>query len=140
MRLIYDSEVGTRRAILSFPRKCGKSCLCALLLLVHLVGPKARQNAHLFSTAQSREQASIIFNLAAKIVRMSPLLRDHVIVRDSAKELVCVALGTRFRSLSAEVNTAYGLSPSFTIHDELGVVRGPRSALYEALETAVGAQ
>src|SRR3546814_4918140 len=30
-------------------------------------------------------------------------------------------------------------SPVFTVHDELGQVRGPRSELYEALETASGA-
>jgi phage terminase large subunit-like protein len=42
--------------------------------------------------------------------------------------------------LSAEVATSYGLSPVFIIHDELGQVKGPRSELYEALETATGAQ
>jgi phage terminase large subunit-like protein len=45
-----------------------------------------------------------------------------------------------YRALSAEARTAFGLSPSLIIHDELGRVRGPRSPLYEALETAVGAQ
>jgi phage terminase large subunit-like protein len=49
-------------------------------------------------------------------------------------------LGTRYRALSADATTAYGLSPQLVIHDELGQVRGPRSALYEALETATGAQ
>jgi phage terminase large subunit-like protein len=38
--------------------------------------------------------------------------------------------------LSAEASTAYGLSPALTIHDELGQLRGPRSELLEALETA----
>ena len=137
---IYDNPHGTRRAILSFSRKCGKSTLCALLLLVHLCGPRARPNSQLYSTAQSREQAAVIFNLAAKIARMSPALRDFVTVRDSTKELLCPSLGTRYRTLSADASTAYGLSPSLTIHDELGQCRGPRSTLYEALETAVGAQ
>jgi phage terminase large subunit-like protein len=45
-------------------------------------------------------------------------------------------LGTRYRALSADATTAYGLSPVFIVHDELGQVRGPRSELYEALETA----
>ena len=38
------------------------------------------------------------------------------------------------------MSTAYGLSPALTVFDELGQVRGPRSALYEALETATAAQ
>src|SRR4051812_11825075 len=39
IRRIYDNPAGTRRAILSFARKNGKTGLAAVLLLVHLVGP-----------------------------------------------------------------------------------------------------
>ena len=68
------------------------------------------------------------------------MLSRAVRIMETAKTLVCSELGTRYRALSAESNTAFGLSPAFIIHDELGRVRGPRSQLYEALETAVGAQ
>jgi phage terminase large subunit-like protein len=71
---------------------------------------------------------------------MSPDLRDSIVVREAAKELMCPDLGTKYRALAAEATTAFGLSPVFCIHDELGQVRGPRSTLYEALETATGAQ
>ncbi len=97
-------------------------------------------NSHLFSAAQSRDQASILFNLAAKMVRMREDLLAFVTVKESAKELLCPDLGTRYKALSADASTAYGLSPVFTVHDELGQVRGPRSELYEALETASAAQ
>ena len=137
IREIYDSP--TRRAIVSLARKNGKTALAAMLVLVHLVGPEARRNGHIFSAAQSRDQAAIVFGLAAKMVRMSAELNEIVTVRDSGKELVCSVTGARFRALSAESTTAYGLSPVFTIHDELGQVRGPRSELYDALETAAGA-
>jgi len=140
IRRIYDNPYGTRRAILSFARKNGKTSLAAFLLLLHLCGPKAVPNSSLFSAAQSREQAAILFSLAAKIVRISPILRDQVRIKDTTKELMCPAWGTRYRALSAEASTAFGLSPVFIVHDELGQVRGPRSALYEALETATGAQ
>lgn len=129
----------TRRAIISFGRKNGKTALSAFLLLLHLCGPEARANSQLFSAAQSREQAAVLFNLAAKCVRMSPDLSAAIQIRDTAKELLCPELGTRYRALSAEASTAYGLSPVFTVHDELGQVRGPRSELYEALETASSA-
>src|SRR5207248_3081493 len=75
-----------------------------------------------------------------KIVRMSPELRDAVRIKDSTRELICDGLVTKYRALSADATTAYGLSPVFTIHDELGQVKGPRSPLYDALETATGAQ
>jgi phage terminase large subunit-like protein len=140
LRRIYDNPHGTRRAILSFGRKNGKTALSAFILLLHLCGPEARANSQLYSAAQSREQAAILFALAAKIVRMSPQLSAVVVVRDTAKQLFCEGLGTLYRALSAEASTAYGLSPVLIVHDELGQVRGPRSELYEALETATGAQ
>jgi phage terminase large subunit-like protein len=138
IRGIYDTP--TRRAIVSFGRKNGKTAISAFLLLLHLCGPEARANSQLYSAAQSREQAAILFSLAAKVVRMSPDLAQYVVIRDTAKQLFCPELGTLYRALSAEASTAYGLSPVFTVHDELGQVRGPRSELYEALETASGAQ
>jgi len=141
IRRIYDARDGpARRAILSFGRKNGKTSLAAVLLLAHLVGPKLIANSQLYSTAQSREQAAIIFQLAAKIVRMSPGLAPFVTIRDAAKELLCDEMGTKYRALSAEASTAFGLSPVFVVHDELGQVEGPRSELYEAMETATGAQ
>jgi phage terminase large subunit-like protein len=142
IRLIYDNPHGTRRAIISVGRKNAKTTLAACLLLAHLCGPpvKSRPNSQLFSAAQSRDQAAIIFNLAAKMVRLNPALARVVTIQETAKNLICVELGTRYRALSADASTAYGLSPSFIVHDELGQVRGPRSPLYEALETATGAQ
>ncbi len=135
---IYDSP--TRRFILSMGRKNAKTAMSAFLLLLHLCGPEARRNSQLYSAAQSRDQAAILFSLAAKIVRMSPDLSQYVTVRDSGKQLYCAELGTLYKALSADASTAYGLSPVFAVHDELGQVRGPRSELYEAIETASAAQ
>jgi len=138
LREIYSTP--TRRAIISFGRKNGKTAISAFLLLLHLCGPEAIPNSQLFSAAQSRDQAAVLFSLAAKTVRMSPDLNSYVVVRDTAKQLFCAELGSLYRALSAEASTAYGLSPVFIVHDELGQVKGPRSELYEALETACAAQ
>src|SRR6266480_3967731 len=73
IRKIYDNPYGTRRAIISFGRKNAKTTFAAFLLLVHLAGPEAEQNAQLYSAAQSRDQAAILYALAAKIVRLSPV-------------------------------------------------------------------
>src|SRR5215471_4246906 len=137
---IYDNPAGTRRAIISVGRKSGKTTLAACLLLVHLAGPAAIPNSQLYSAAQSRDQAGLLFALAAKIVRMSPALSAAIVCRDGTKQLHCPAKGTLYRALSADASTAYGLSPVFVCHDELGQVRGPRSELYEALETATAGQ
>ena len=66
---------------------------------------------------------------------MSRALSSAVVVRDSTKELYCPEIGTRYKALSAEASTAFGLNPSLCIHDELGQTRGPRSSLYEAIRS-----
>ena len=136
---IYDNPENTRTAILSFGRKNAKTTFSAFLLLLHLVGPEARPNSQLCSTALSRDQAAILFALAAKIVRMSPTLHPVVGIRDHAKQLYCEELGTLYRALSSDASTNFGASACFVVHDELGQVVGPRSALYEAVETGAGA-
>ena len=140
---IYDNPNGpTRRSILSMGRKNAKSTLAAGLLLAHLAGPpaKRRPNSQLYSTALSRDQASLIFGLASKMVRMNADLSRAVSIRESAKMLTCAELGTSYRALSADATTALGLSPAFVIHDELGAIAGPRSQLFEAMELATAAQ
>lgn len=137
IRGIYDSA--TRTGIISFGRKNGKTALAACILLLHLVGPEALANAQLCSAAQSRDQAALLFGYAAKMIRRSPDLAAECQIRDSFKEILCPALGTVYNALSADASTNLGKSPALIVHDELGQVKGPRSALYEALETGTGA-
>lgn len=139
-RAIFDNPSGTRRAIISRGRKNAKTVETAIIMLLFLVGPESAPNSQLFSAARSRDQAAVLFNLAAKIVRLDPVLSDNLVIRDTAKEIFCPDLGSKYKALSAEASTAFGLSPRFIAHDELGQVKGPRDPLYDALETAVAAQ
>lgn len=139
IKKIYDNPHGTRTAILSFGRKNAKTTLACFLLLLHVVGPEAVQNSQLCSTALSKEQAAILFELAAKVVRMSPTISPYVGIRDTKKQLYCPDIGTVYKALSSEGKTTVGGSPIFAVHDELGQVKGPRSFLYEAVETGMGA-
>jgi phage terminase large subunit-like protein len=139
-RAIYGGDVPVRRAIISRPRKNGKTFECACILLLHLCGSECRVNAALYSCAQSRDQASLLFHTAAKIVRLSPKLRNFVTVHESAKELRCPELGTRYKALSSDATTAFGLNPALCIFDELGQEHGPRSDLFDAMTSATAAQ
>lgn len=135
---IYGSK--TRTFILSIPRKNAKTSFSAMIVLLHLVGPEAVPNGQLYSTANSKEQAAVLFKLAAKMVRMSHTLVDYVGIRDTIKELYCAEIGTIYKALSADSPTAMGLSPVLHINDEGGQVKGPVNLLFEALETASAAQ
>jgi phage terminase large subunit-like protein len=137
IRAIYDTP--TRWAIVSMPRKNGKTQLAAALLLAHLVGPEAEPNSQVYSAALSRDQASVVFQYMAKMIRLSPDLQTAVAIRDSNRELVCTLNGARYRALSADSTRAYGLSPAVFLFDEAGQIRGPRSDMFDALATAQGA-
>ena len=137
IRDVYDKD--TRRAILSVARKNGKTGLIAGLLLAHLVGPEAKQNAQLVSGAMSRDQAALVFNLAAKMVTLSAELSKLVRIVPSGKRLIGLPMATEYRALAADGRTAHGLSPLLAILDEVGQVRGPQSDFIDAIVTSQGA-
>jgi phage terminase large subunit-like protein len=136
---VYDNPHGTRRAYLSVGRKNGKSALIACILLAHLVGPEARLNAQLVSGALSRDQAALVFGLAAKMVQLSPELSRIVRIIPSGKRLIGLPMNTEYKALAAEGRTAHGLSPVLAILDEIGQVKGPQSDFVDAVTTSQGA-
>jgi phage terminase large subunit-like protein len=127
-----------RRAILSLARKNGKSVLIATLALVHLVGPEAVNNGEIYSAANDREQAALIFKYAAQIVRAEPELAGLIKIVDSTKTMVCFQNGSIYRAVSAEAGTKYGLNPTVVIYDELAQARN--RDLYDALDTSMAAR
>lgn len=136
---IYDNPAGTHTAILSIARKNGKTALIAALLLCHLAGPEAVMNSQIVSGAQSKEQAAIVFELAAKMVAMSPNLASLIRVQPSGKRLIGLRKNVLYRALSAEGKTAHGLSPVLAILDEVGQVVGPTDDFVSAITSAQGA-
>lgn len=139
IRDVYDNPHGTLRGILSIARKNGKTGLIAGLLLAHLVGPEAKQNSQIVSGAMSRDQASLVFNLACKMVQLSHKLSSLVKIIPSGKRLLGLPLNTEYKALAADGKTAHGLSPVLLIGDEWGQVRGPQSDFIDALLTSQGA-
>ena len=136
---VYDNPHGTDTAILSIARKNAKTGTIAFLLLAHIVGPEAKQNARIISGAMSREQAGEVYNLASKCVLLSPKIRDIVKIIPSSKKLIGLPLGVEYQAISAEGKTAHGKSPILAILDEVGQIRGPQSEFVDAITTAQGA-
>jgi phage terminase large subunit-like protein len=136
---IYDNPLGTHTAILSIARKNGKTALIGGMLLAHLCGPEAVQNSQIVSGAQSKEQAAVVFELARKMVDMSPKLSKLVRIQPSGKRLIGLSKNVSYRALSAEGKTAHGLSPILAILDETGQVVGPTDKFVSAITSAQGA-
>jgi len=133
-----DGRRIVRRAILSVARKNGKSVEIACLALTHLVGPEAVRNGEIYSAANDREQASLIFKYAAQIVRSDPELESYIKIVDSTKTMVCFSNGSIYRAVSSEAGTKYGLNPTIAIYDELAQAKNRE--LYDALDTSMGAR
>jgi phage terminase large subunit-like protein len=129
---IYDNKHGTSRAYLSVARKNGKSALIAGIVLAHIIGPEARLNSQIVSGARSREQASLVFKLAEKMIRLSPELYKLIKIVPSSKMLIGLPMNVEYKAISAEAGTAHGLSPVLAILDEVGQVRGPTDSFIEA--------
>ena len=133
-----DGKRIVRRAILAMGRKNGKSVLIATLALVHLVGPEYVKNGEIYSAANDREQAALIFKYAAQIVRAEPELSSLIKIVDSTKTMVCFANGSVYRALSSESGTKFGLNPTVVIYDELA--QSKDRELYDALDTSMAAR
>ena len=136
---IYDNPHGTHSAYLSIARKNGKTALIASILLAHLCGPEAVQNSQIVSGAQSKEQAAVVFELARKMVEMSPILSGLVKILPSGKRLMGLRKNVLYRALAADGKTAHGLSPILAILDEVGQVIGPVDKFVSAITSAQGA-
>src|SRR5690606_16421896 len=80
-----------------------------------------------------------VFNLARKMVALSPELSQLVRVVPSGKTLIGLAMNVEYRAMAAEAGTAHGLSPVLAIIDEMGQVKGDFDPFIEAIETAQGA-
>lgn len=136
-----NTENGRRRvrqALLSVPRKNGKSALVAGLAACHLCGPMAEQRGQIVSAAADRTQAAIIFAEMQAMIERHPALNERVSFKDFHKEAVDILTGSTYRALSSDARKAHGLNISFACCDEAAQWRG--RDLYDNISTSVGAR
>lgn len=133
-----DGARQVRTAVLSMARKNGKSGLAAGLALCHLAGPEAEPRGQVYSAANDRPQAAILYNEMTAIIAQVPWLAARLSVRRHSKEIEDMETGSIYCALSADVAGKHGLSPSFVVYDELG--QATNRDLFDALDTAMGAR
>lgn len=126
-----------RQAVLSMPRKNGKTGLTAVLACLHLCGPEAVPRGQIYSAATERKQASLIYDELKAMIERTPKLRNRIIARDFTKELEDVETGSKYVALSAESTSKHGYSASCWIYDELAQAKDRK--LYDVLATSTAA-
>lgn len=136
---VYDNPAGTRRAYLSMARKNGKTATIACIALIHIIGPEAVKNSRIQSGALSRDQASEVYNYAAKMARMSPAIAGLIQCTDTTRTIRGLPMGVTYRASAAEAKTNMGGSPILAILDETGQIKGPKDDFVDSVETSQGA-
>lgn len=120
---------------IEIPKKNGKSELGAALALNQLCNDD-EWKAEVYSCASDRQQAGIVFDVAADMVRQSPALSKRIKIIPSTKRMVYMPTGSIYQVLSSEVATKHGLNVSACIFDELHTQ--PTRELYDVMTQGSG--
>lgn len=88
-------------AYVEIPKKMGKSELAAAIALLLTCGD-GEERAEVYGCAADRQQASIVFEVAADMVRMCPALAKRVKLLASSKRLIYLPTKSFYQVLSAE--------------------------------------
>nr|WP_183530237.1 terminase TerL endonuclease subunit [Yoonia ponticola] len=131
-----DGRRIVQNVFLLVPRGNRKTSLAAALALLHTIGPERVPAGQVLFAAADREQAGIGFREAANIVRQDKRLIAATRIYDafnSAKQIVFKAESVTLRALSSDGGAAHGLTPTFTLIDEIHIWKG--RDLWEALRS-----
>jgi len=122
-------------AYVEIPKKMGKSELAAAVALLLTCGDN-EERAEVYGCAADRNQASIVFNVAADMVRMCPALSKRVKILDSMKRLIYQPTGSIYQVLSADVGNKHGFNTHGVVFDELHTQ--PNRKLYDVMTKGSG--
>ena len=122
-------------AYIEIPKKNGKSELAAAVTLLLLCGD-GEQRAEIYGCAADRNQAKIVYDVAADMVRFCPALEKRVKILESAKKLIYLPTNSTYQVLSADVANKHGFNTHGVIFDELHTQ--PNRKLYDVMVQGSG--
>lgn len=124
-----------RTCLLMLPRKQGKSELAAAIALYGLLADGER-GAEVYSAAADRDQAGLVFGVAAQMIRNDPVLDEACYIVESQKRIVHRRTGSFYKAISAEAYSKHGANAHMVVYDELHAA--PDRRLYDVLSTSMG--
>ena len=124
-----------RIAYVEVARKNAKTYLAAVVAL-YLLALDGERGAEIYSAATKVKQAKIVWDMAEKIAKRSPALRDKFRTRYSALEYE--RTDSFFEPLPADSDKLDGLNPHGGIVDEFHA--WPHRGLWDQLEDGMGAR
>lgn len=122
-------------AYIEIPKKQGKSELAAALALLLCCGD-FEERAEVYGCAADRQQASIVFEVAADMVRMCPALSKRVKILASQKRIIYTPTNSFYQVLSAEAYSKHGFNIHGVVFDELHTQ--PNRKLFDVMTKGSG--
>ena len=122
-------------AYVEIPKKQGKSELAAAVALLLTCGD-GEERAEVYGCAADRQQASIVFEVAADMVRMCPALNRRVKILASQKRIVYQPTNSFYQVLSAEAYSKHGFNIHGVVFDELHTQ--PNRKLFDVMTKGSG--
>lgn len=122
-------------AYIEIPKKMGKSELAAAVALLLCCGD-GEQRAEVYGCAADRQQATIVFDVAADMVRMSPALKKRVKILGSQKRIIFHPTNSFYQVLSAEAYSKHGFNIHGVVFDELHTQ--PNRKLFDVMTKGSG--
>jgi phage terminase large subunit-like protein len=132
-----DGSRRYRKAYIEVPRKNGKSTFAAGIA-IYLLLCDHEDGAEVYSAASTRDQASLVYSMAAEMLRKSVLLSKHVLIRDSVKRVIHQKSNSFYRAIASDADAAHGFNAHGIIFDE--VHTQPDRELWDVLDTSTGAR
>ena len=115
-KLLADFFDGVRETLILIPKKNGKTTLLAALSIYHLL---TTPDAACYVGASSREQARILYDEAAGLIRRSKWIDGQVKIQGGYLRILNTADSGFVKVLAADANTADGVIPTLALIDEL---------------------
>ena len=122
-------------AYIEIPKKMGKSELAAAVALLLCCGD-GEERAEVYGCAADRQQATIVFDVAADMVRMCPALNKRVKILASQKRIVFQPTNSFYQVLSAEAYSKHGFNIHGVVFDELHTQ--PNRKLFDVMTKGSG--
>ena len=122
-------------AYVEIPKKMGKSELAAAVALLLCCGD-GEERAEVYGCAADRQQASIVFEVAADMVRMCPALSKRVKILASQKRIIYTPTNSFYQVLSAEAYSKHGFNIHGVVFDELHTQ--PNRKLFDVMTKGSG--
>ena len=122
-------------AYIEIPKKNGKSELAAAVALLLCCGD-GEQRAEIYGCAADRGQATIVFDVAADMVRMCPALNKRCKILASQKRIIYTPTNSFYQVLSAEAYSKHGFNIHGVVFDELHTQ--PNRKLFDVMTKGSG--